>query len=102
MDRFIMNCRFCKNNLSNKILDLGTSPLSNSYLTSLKSINEEKKFPLKLFLCEYCFLVQTEDYNKPEDLFTNDYAYFSSTSSFFLRHSKEYAEKITKTQLPLI
>ena len=91
-----MNCRFCKNNLSNKILDLGSSPPSNSYLASLKSINEEKKFPLKLFLCEYCFLVQTEDFNKPEELFTTDYAYFSSTSAFFLKHAEEYVEKITQ------
>ena len=91
-----MKCRFCNNNLSNKILDLGSSPPSNSYLPSLQLINEEKKFPLKLYLCDYCFLVQTEDFNKPEELFTNDYAYFSSTSAFFLKHAKEYAEKITK------
>ena len=91
-----MKCRFCKNNLSNKILDLGSSPPSNSYLSSLQLTNEEKKFPLKLFLCENCFLVQTEDFNKPEELFTNDYAYFSSTSALFLKHAKEYVEKITK------
>ena len=91
-----MKCRFCKNNLSNKILDLGHSPPSNSYLSSINSIKDEKKFPLKLFICEKCFLVQTEDFNQPEELFTNDYAYFSGTSSFFLQHAKEYANKISK------
>ena len=91
-----MNCRFCKNNLSNKILDLGYSPPSNSYLSSINSIKDEKKFPLKLFICESCFLVQTEDFNQPEELFTNDYAYFSGTSSFFLEHAKEYVKKISK------
>ena len=91
-----MKCRFCKNNLTNKILDLGFSPPSNSYLSSINSIRDEKKFPLKLFICENCFLVQTEDFNKPEELFTNDYAYFSGTSSFFLEHAKEYVKKISK------
>lgn len=89
-----MNCRFCKTKLSKKILDLGKSPPSNAYLNSKVLFNKEKYFPLKLLLCTKCFLVQTEDHNLPEELFTDDYAYFSTTSQTFLKHAEEYVNKV--------
>ena len=90
-----MNCRFCNNKVSKKVLDLGESPPSNAYLKNEGLFEKEKYFPLKLFLCETCFLVQTEDYNLPDELFTEDYAYFSTTSNTFVKHAKKYVESIT-------
>tara|TARA_B100000787_G_C16196897_1_gene301570 strand:- start:131 stop:1354 length:1224 start_codon:yes stop_codon:yes gene_type:complete len=90
-----MNCRFCNTKVSKQILDLGKSPPSNAYLKSKNSFDKEKIFPLKLFLCEICFLVQTEDYNLPNELFTEDYAYFSTTSNTFVKHARDYVENIT-------
>ena len=91
-----MECRFCRNKLGKSILDLGKTPPSNAYLINLNSVKLEKKYPLKLKFCENCYLVQTKDYNKPEELFTKDYAYFSSTSKYFLNHAKIFTEKIIK------
>ncbi len=65
-----MNCRFCNNKVSKQVLDLGKSHPSNAYLKDAYLFEKEKYFPLKLFLCEICFLVQTEDYNLPDELFT--------------------------------
>mgnify|MGYP006093822493 FL=1 len=90
-----MNCRFCNNKVSKQVLDLGESPPSNAYLKNEGLFEKEKYFPLKLFLCEICFLVQTEDYNLPDELFTEDYAYFSTTSNTFVKHAKKYVESIT-------
>ena len=90
-----MNCRFCNNKVSKHILDLGKSPPSNAYLKDKSLFKKEKIFPLKLFLCEICFLVQTEDHNLPNELFTDDYAYFSTTSNTFVKHAKNYVENIT-------
>ncbi len=92
-----MNCRFCSNNLKEKILDLGKSPPSNAYLSNENLFKNEKYFPLKLYICEKCYLVQTEDHNKPEELFTEDYAYFSGTSEIFVQHAKQYVDKITNS-----
>lgn len=91
-----MECRFCRNKLGKSILDLGKTPPSNAYLINLNSVKLEKKYPLKLKFCENCYLVQTKDYNKPEELFTKDYAYFSSTSKYFLNHARIFTEKIIK------
>ena len=75
-----MKCRFCKNNLQHVFLDLGFAPPSNSYLSKDDLYVPEEKFPLKLYVCDACWLVQTEDYSRANELFSNDYAYFSSTS----------------------
>ncbi len=91
-----MKCRFCNTILKDKILDLGKSPPSNAYLKNENSFESEKYFPLKLFICEKCFLVQTEDHNLPDELFTADYAYFSGTSETFVKHAKKYVDEITK------
>lgn len=90
-----MNCRFCKRELSHEFVDLINSPPSNSYLTS-KELNEpEVYFPLKLFVCEKCFLVQIDEYKKADEIFTKEYAYFSSFSSSWLKHCKKYADEMS-------
>ena len=91
-----MNCRHCRTELKNVFLDLGYAPPSNAYLSEDDLIKKEKVFPLKLFVCHNCWLVQTEDYSKSEELFTNDYAYFSSVSSSWLEHSYQYTKMITE------
>jgi hypothetical protein len=91
-----MKCRHCHNNLHNVFLDLGFAPPSNDYLTKDDLSAPEKTFPLKLYVCDGCWLVQTEDYPRANELFSKDYAYFSSTSKSWLDHSAKYVEKISK------
>ena len=85
-----MKCRHCSSQLDVACLDLGTAPPSNSYLTQAQLSLPESYFPLRLLLCESCFLVQTEDFAQRESLFTEDYAYFSSYSSSWLAHAQAY------------
>jgi len=85
-----MKCRHCNQKLEHKFLDLGFAPPSNAYLTADQLNKAEYYFPLRLFVCEGCWLVQTEDFADAEQLFTEDYAYFSSTSSSWLKHAKNY------------
>lgn len=91
-----MNCRHCKKTLKHTFLDLGFAPPSNSYLNKNDLKKQEIYFPLKVYVCKYCWLVQTEDYTNAEALFTSDYAYFSSTSTGWLNHAKNYVDKIIK------
>ncbi|MBT8562131.1 class I SAM-dependent methyltransferase [Polynucleobacter paneuropaeus] len=91
-----MKCRHCKNVLKNVFLDLGFTPPSNDYVSKDDLSAPEKTFPLKLFVCDGCWLVQTEDYSQANELFSKDYAYFSSTSKSWLEHSARYVEKISK------
>ena len=86
-----MNCRHCQSFLRRIFLDLGFAPPSNAYLSAEDLTRPELYFPLKLFLCERCWLVQTEDYARADELFQSDYAYFSSTSSTWLDHATHYA-----------
>lgn len=91
-----MKCRFCNNNLTIKFIDLVSSPPSNSFLTN-KELNEpETYFPLKIFLCDKCFLVQIDEYKKSDEIFNERYAYFSSFSKSWIEHSKKYVSMITK------
>jgi hypothetical protein len=91
-----MNCRHCNSPLDYVFLDLGFAPPSNAYLSKRDLQAPESYFPLKLFVCDNCWLVQTEDYSRSDELFTKDYAYFSSTSSSWLAHASSYAEMICK------
>ncbi|MEJ7861518.1 MAG: class I SAM-dependent methyltransferase [Pyrinomonadaceae bacterium] len=87
-----MNCRFCKNPLTHEFVDLVNSPPSNSYLTA-KQLNEPEVFyPLRVFVCEKCFLVQIDEFKKSNEIFDQNYAYFSSFSKTWLEHSKKYVE----------
>lgn len=94
-----MNCRHCNKELKSIFLDLGKAPPSNAYLSKDDLEKEELYFPLKVMVCNHCWLVQTLDYANAEELFSEDYAYFSSTSSSFLAHAKEYSKNIIRTLL---
>ncbi|PJN58908.1 hypothetical protein PAEAM_35590 [Paenibacillus sp. GM1FR] len=84
-------CRCCGKNLNSVFLDLGVSPLANSYV---KSRNEmEHMYPLRTYVCESCFLVQVQEFESPEHIFS-DYAYFSSFSDSWLTHCHNYVEMI--------
>jgi len=89
-----MNCRHCNCPLMNTFLDLGFAPPSNAYLSSTDLSKPEKYFPLKIMVCESCWLVQTQDYAQADELFTAEYAYFSSTSASWLKHASMYADKM--------
>ncbi len=91
-----MNCRHCHNLLEHVFLDLGFAPPSNAYLTKADLNKPELYFPLRLFVCEHCWLVQTEDYAEAGQLFSHDYAYFSSTSQSWLDHAARYVTMITE------
>ena len=89
-----MNCRHCKAFLKHTFLDLGFAPPSNAYLSKEDLNHPEVYFPLKIKVCNQCWLVQTEDYTQADKLFGPEYAYFSSTSPSWLSHAKKYAEKM--------
>lgn len=89
-----MKCRHCRTPLEHIFLDLGQAPPSNAYLSADALQAPEAKFPLQLYVCDRCWLVQTADHAEPQQLFTGDYAYFSSTSRSWLEHAARYAEMI--------
>jgi len=91
-----MKCRHCYASLEHEFLDLGFAPPSNAYLKETDLKSPELHFPLKLLVCDKCWLVQTEDYAKADELFSNDYAYFSSISKSWLNHSLAYFELVRK------
>jgi hypothetical protein len=90
-----MKCRHCQTELEHVFLDLGFAPPSNAYLSKAQLQAPEVTFPLKLYVCHHCWLVQTDDYAEADQLFTNDYAYFSSTSKGWLKHAADYVDQIT-------
>lgn len=92
MQRNISKCRFCDTNLTANFLDLGFAPHSNGYISAERMSSPESYFPLKVKVCDNCWLVQTEDYSSAESLFTPEYAYFSSTSSSWLKHASDYVD----------
>ncbi|MDQ1195560.1 class I SAM-dependent methyltransferase [Agrobacterium sp. SORGH_AS 787] len=91
-----MKCRHCASELRCDFLDLGFAPPSNAYLTKDALSKPEVYFPLRLKVCEECWLVQTEDYASAETFFSSDYAYFSSASRSWLDHASRYTDMITK------
>ena len=91
-----MKCRHCDSQLEHTFLDLGFAPPSNAYLTTADLARPEKYYPLKIKVCNQCWLVQTEDYTQADELFSSDYAYFSSTSTGWLIHAASYAKKMTR------
>ncbi len=86
-------CRFCSAPLDVVFADLGMSPLANSYLPPEQVNAMEPFYPLRALVCGKCFLVQLEEFETPEQIFS-DYAYFSSYSSSWLDHSRRYAEQM--------
>ena len=87
-----MKCRHCASELRLPFLDLGSAPPSNAYLSETALRAPETWYPLRLLVCESCWLVQTEDHAGREQLFADDYAYFSSYSSSWLAHAQAYVQ----------
>ena len=92
-----MKCRHCSSQDLSKFLNLGFAPPSNAYLNKAGLQKAELYYPLRVNVCEQCLLVQTEDYAEADQFFSPDYAYFSSISSSWLEHAKNYSEKIIKS-----
>lgn len=85
-----MKCRHCGSELKLPLVDLGSAPPSNAYLTQQALHTPEKWFPLRVLVCECCWLAQTEDFAQAEELFDAEYAYFSGFSSSWLAHCERY------------
>lgn len=86
-------CRFCGTPLEHVFVDLGQSPLANTYLKPDQVSQDERFFPLRVYVCEKCLLVQLEEWESPDAIFS-DYAYFSSYSESWLRHAEAYVASV--------
>ena len=91
-----MQCRFCKTELEHVFIDLVNSPASNSFLTQEELNEPETFFPLKVYTCHHCFLVQVDEYKKSDAIFDSNYVYFSSYSKSWLAHAKAYTDMMTE------
>jgi len=91
-----MKCRHCHAPVTLPFVDLGSSPPSNAYLTPAQMQAPETVYPLRVLVCEQCWLVQTEDFAGFDDMFSAEYAYFSSFSSSWMQHATAYSEAMTK------
>lgn len=91
-----MNCRGCGAHLNLPLIDLGTAPPSNAYVTREQLDQAEQWVPLRVQVCDSCWLVQTEDYRAADSLFDADYAYFSSFSSSWLQHAERYVAQMVE------
>ncbi|HET7669515.1 MAG TPA: SAM-dependent methyltransferase, partial [Burkholderiales bacterium] len=88
-------CRFCAAPLELSFADLGMSPPSNSYLEAAELNRMERFYPLHAWVCAKCFLVQLEEFETPQQIFS-DYAYFSSYSDSWLQHARAYVENVSR------
>ena len=93
--RTVGACRFCESPLGTTFVDLGVSPLANSYLRSEQLGRMEPFYPLHAYVCDACLLVQLEEFESPAAIF-EDYAYFSSYSDTLLAHAKAYCEAMSE------
>ncbi len=91
-----MKCRHCGTALALTLADLGSAPPSNAYLTEATLHAPEKWFPLRVLVCEQCWLAQTEDFSRANELFDSDYAYFSGFSTTWLAHCERYVADMTE------
>ena len=89
-----MKCRHCSAELNLELIDLGTSPPSNAYLEPEKLLASETVYPLRVMVCENCWLVQTLDFAQVNELFTENYAYFSGNSTTWLKHIESYVARM--------
>lgn len=89
-----MRCRFCNTKLDKVFIDLTNAPPSNSYLTKEQLNGPEIYFPLKVMVCENCRLVQVDEYKCSDEIFCEEYAYFSSYSNSWISHARRYTEMI--------
>ena len=88
-----MRCRNCESTLVQKVLDLGSAPPSNAYLNAKNLRGPETGYPLVIRVCHSCWLVQTEDFAAPDEIFDGDYAYFSAYSRSWLEHAKSFVDQ---------
>ncbi len=95
MKATLSRCRFCQDPLEHTFVDLGMSPLANSYIPSDQRNRMEPFYPLHVYICGNCLLVQLEEFEKASDIF-GDYAYFSSYSDSWLQHAKRYVDMMTE------
>jgi len=91
-----MHCRFCQTPLAHLFVSLGSSPLSNAFLRAENLRKMEPYYPLDVYVCENCLLVQLDEYEKPADIFNDEYAYFSSYSESWLSHCRQYVDMAVK------
>lgn len=91
-----MHCRFCQTPLRHLFVSLGSSPLSNSFLRAEDLHKMEPTYPLDVYVCENCLLVQLDEFEKPTEIFNSDYAYFSSYSESWLSHCRQYVDMAVK------
>jgi SAM-dependent methyltransferase len=95
MESALPICRFCRNPIRRTVVDLGMSPLCESYVEAARLDDMEPFYPLHVRICDSCFLVQLRAYVPPEEIFT-EYAYFSSYSTSWLEHARRYADMISE------
>ena len=91
MDNF--NCNFCGNKLGAPFLELGDQPLCNNYISPKYLNDPEKVYPLDVYFCPDCYLVQLTHSIPPKEIF-QDYAYLSSFSDSWLKHAEIYSKKV--------
>jgi SAM-dependent methyltransferase len=91
-----MNCRFCHTELTHEFVDLGHQPPSNSFLTREQLDEPETYYPLRVMVCEKCWLVQLPEVKKAGEIFGEDYPYYSSQSPANVSHAKEYVEMMVE------
>jgi SAM-dependent methyltransferase len=89
-----MECRFCKSDLTDVLIDFNSTPAANSLLTEQELNEPENFYPLKVFTCSNCFLVQVAEYKTSSSIFNDEYVYFSSYSSSWLKHAKDYTDSM--------
>jgi SAM-dependent methyltransferase len=88
----VSKCRFCSNKLEHSVIDLGMSPLCQKHIKPENANDMEKFYPLHAFVCTNCWLMQLEEFATPDEIFADDYAYFSSYSESWLQHACKYTE----------
>ncbi len=89
-------CRFCETELEHVFVDLGMSPIANDYVPAEKANSMEPFYPLRVYVCHRCFLVQLPAVQSADAIFRDDYAYFSSMSDSWLAHAREYVDNVTE------
>ena len=89
-----MGCRFCSGDVNLVFADLGFAPPSNAFLSKDDLDHPEKYYPLRAKVCESCWLVQTEDYTREDELFNSEYVYFSSVSKSWVEHARKFSEEM--------
>lgn len=89
-------CRFCNNQLEHSVINLGMSPLCQKHVKPENANDMEKFYPLHAFICDKCWLMQLEEFATPDEIFADEYAYFSSYSESWLNHARRYTEMMTE------